>query len=99
MPAEALISDLDKASGQKHRPSPTRRWPEHEFSGVRRGHGGASWPWGRFVPRGATAVLLDRVQGMAGQGVIAADEAMCEQEDAPRGGGGVAHSREARAEG
>ena len=47
-------------------PSPTRRWPEHELAGGRCGDGGASWPRGRGVPRGAAALLLDQVRPGAG---------------------------------
>ncbi|CAB4785940.1 MAG: AAA family ATPase [Actinobacteria bacterium] len=45
---------------------PIRRWPEHDLAGGRRGHGCASRPRGRGNPRGAAALLLDRVRGTAG---------------------------------
>jgi len=68
-------------------PSPTRRWPEHELAGGRCGDGGASWPRGRGVPRGAAALLLDRVRGAAGQGAAAVGVALCLPTDAAGGGG------------
>ena len=80
-----------------HRSSP--RLIKSDLAGRRCGHGGATWPWGRGVPRGAAALLLDRVRVTIGQGAAAAGVALRLEEDAAGRRGCVAGGREAGAGG
>ena len=63
--------------------SPTTSWPEHDLAGGRCLRSGASGPRRRGVPRGAAALLLDRVRFSVGQGAAAGGVAISLQEEIP----------------